>query len=416
MIRECIILAGGFGTRLRSVVEDLPKTLAPVNDKPFLDYLITSLDEQGINRIIISVGYLHEKIEDWCKQTYPDKEIVFALEENPLGTGGGIRLALKYAKTDDVLIINGDTFLDFNYDDILKVYSEKNAACVIALKKLEKFDRYGCITTDENFRINGFLEKGYREVGLINAGVYLLRKSVFLSCTPDGNFSFEKDFLEIKFRELPIYGIEFNGYFIDIGIPEDYLRVQDDFRRRFQKYHFDKTWTLFLDRDGVINTELRKDYVKTPDEFKFEKGTLEALKILNPIFGTIVVVTNQRGVGAGIMTEEALHEIHRQMLHAITTAGGRIDKIYFAPDEDRNSSNRKPYPAMGHLAKKDYPQIDFSKSVMVGNSHSDMLFGRALGMTTVYIDEKAQYHGKKTEDMDLIFDSLIDFANSSKKH
>ncbi len=174
---------------------------------------------------------------------------------------------------------------------------------------------------------------------------------------------------------------------------------------------FDKSWTLFLDRDGVINTEIRQDYVKTWDAFHFEDGALEALAKLNRIFGTIVVVTNQRGVGINVMTKEDLEGIHAKMMQHIESAGGRIDKIYTACDADRESTNRKPHPAMGHLAKADFPHIDFSKSVIVGNSSSDMEFGKCLGMTTIYIDEKQKYNGVKTELMDAIFDRLADFSD-----
>jgi histidinol-phosphate phosphatase family protein len=174
----------------------------------------------------------------------------------------------------------------------------------------------------------------------------------------------------------------------------------------------DKSWTLFLDRDGVINKELRKDYVKTWDEFQFEDSALSALSKLNLLFGIIVVITNQRGVGAGIMTEESLHTIHQKMLDEIQQNHGRIDKIYFAPEEDRLHIHRKPNPTMGHQAKIDFPQINFNKSVMVGNSLSDMQFGRALGMVTVFIDEKEKYNEIKTEEMDYIFSTLADFAST----
>ncbi len=174
----------------------------------------------------------------------------------------------------------------------------------------------------------------------------------------------------------------------------------------------DKTWTLFLDRDGVINKELPADYVKIWDEFQFEPGALDALKKLNHLFGKIFIVTNQRGVGAGIMTEDDLKNIHQRMMNEIKAAGGRIDKIFYAPDADRSSINRKPYPTMGMKAKAEFPEIKFNKAIMVGNTSSDMQFGRALGMITVYIDEKKKYNGVKNEEMDFIFNSLSDFAKS----
>ncbi|CAN5525204.1 D-glycero-alpha-D-manno-heptose-1,7-bisphosphate 7-phosphatase [soil metagenome] len=179
--------------------------------------------------------------------------------------------------------------------------------------------------------------------------------------------------------------------------------------------NIDKTWTLFLDRDGVINTELRNEYVKNWSEFNFEPGALKALENLSTLFGTIVIVTNQRGVGAGIMTEDDLLRIHDEMLKEINQHGGRIDQIYFATHIDREHESRKPFPAMGHLAKKEFPHIEFSKSVMVGNSLSDMEFGRNLGMVNVYIDEKKKYNGVKTEMMDYIFSDLAEFSNTFKQ-
>ena len=174
----------------------------------------------------------------------------------------------------------------------------------------------------------------------------------------------------------------------------------------------DKTWSLFLDRDGVINRELRNEYVKTWNEFTFEEGALDALKKLNTIFGHIFIVTNQRGVGAGIMSLADLDAIHQIMLEEIIDHGGRIDEIYFASDEDRESKNRKPHPTMGIKAKSDFPLVDFSKSMMVGNSISDMEFGRNLEMYNVFIDEKKKYSGIKTEAMDAIYNSLKEFSDT----
>lgn len=169
-------------------------------------------------------------------------------------------------------------------------------------------------------------------------------------------------------------------------------------------------WTLFLDRDGVINVERPNDYVKNWVEFVWEQKSKEAISLLKPYFDRILVVTNQRGVGTGLMSEEVLIQIHTAMLIEISENGGRIDKIFYCTDVDRESYNRKPNPGMGHQAKSDYPEIDFNKAVMVGNTLSDMGFGRGLGMQTVFIDEKKKYNGIKTVVMDQIFDSLYEYA------
>jgi histidinol-phosphate phosphatase family protein len=146
-----------------------------------------------------------------------------------------------------------------------------------------------------------------------------------------------------------------------------------------------KSWTLFLDRDGVINHEKKSNYILNWGEFKFYDGVADALKIFSDIFGTIVMVTNQRGIGKRLMTDEDLLNIHDNMLRHITLSSGRIDKIYHCPDINSESINRKPNPGMAYQAKKDFPTIDFSKSIMIGNKLSDMQFGRNAGMHTIYV-------------------------------
>ena len=175
---------------------------------------------------------------------------------------------------------------------------------------------------------------------------------------------------------------------------------------------YSKTWTLFLDRDGVINKELRDDYVTRWEDFVFEEGALSSIAKLSAIFGRIIIVTNQRGIGIHKMSEEDLHSIHKQMQKEIEVAGGRIDAIYFAPAADRSDIRRKPNPTMALEAKQDFPEIDLSKSVIIGNSISDMEFGRNAGMKTVFIDEKQKFSGEKLGDMDEIHNSLFDWSNS----
>lgn len=148
----------------------------------------------------------------------------------------------------------------------------------------------------------------------------------------------------------------------------------------------DKTWTLFLDRDGVLNHEKNQDYIRNANEFVFYENALAAMKIFAQKFGLIFIVTNQRGIGKGWMSENDLHEIHQFMIREVENAGGRIDKIYFAPDLDSNAPNRKPNIGMGLQAQEDFPEIDFTKSIMVGNNLSDMEFGKRLKMKTVYVE------------------------------
>jgi histidinol-phosphate phosphatase family protein len=175
------------------------------------------------------------------------------------------------------------------------------------------------------------------------------------------------------------------------------------------KLQIDKSWSLFLDRDGVINEKLKNDYVKNWDEFKFKDGALEAIAGLGQIFGQIIVVTNQRGVGLGLLTEEQLSKIHDNMLEEVSKVSGRIDQIYYCTAVDDSSEYRKPNIGMGLKAKSNFPEIEFSKSVIVGDSISDMEFGKKLGMKTVFIRNGCD----KIEINDFLqLESLFDFYQS----
>ena len=173
----------------------------------------------------------------------------------------------------------------------------------------------------------------------------------------------------------------------------------------------DPSWTLFIDRDGVINEEKHNDYIHNWEEFKFYKGVKEAFEIFNKRFGVIVMITNQRGVAKGLTKIEDLQVIHSNMKKEIEAAGGRIDNIYVCTEME--SENRKPNPGMGLQAVKDFPQIDLSKSVMIGNTLSDMKFGRNLGVSiNIFLPTTRKEVPLDHEDIDLVFEDLISVANA----
>lgn len=229
MIREAIVLAGGFGTRLQTVVKEVPKPMAPVAGKPFLQYILDYLIAHKVSHVVLAVGYLRETIIDYFGDSYQSLSIAYAIEENPLGTGGGILNACKQIKGDNVFVINGDTFFDVDLVELSAFHETNNALLTVALKKMEKFDRYGTVETDNEGRIIGFLEKKYLDEGLINGGIYCLNKHIFHPELPEA-YSFEKEILEKEIVNRKIYGLRSEGYFIDIGIPEDYARAQNDFK------------------------------------------------------------------------------------------------------------------------------------------------------------------------------------------
>jgi len=232
MIKEAVILAGGFGTRLQSVINDLPKPMAPVNGRPFLDYQLLYLKHFGVQRVILSVGHLNEKIIAHYNNTFEGLEIDYAIEKEPLGTGGGIRLAAEKCKSNSILILNGDSFFDINLNAFYNQHCSFKSDGSLALRKVANAARYGTVKTSGYSVISSFREKnGEDKPGLINAGIYFLKREIYLDKTEAGkNFSIEKDFFEKKLNELNIFGFEHDGYFIDIGIPEDYSKAQNDFK------------------------------------------------------------------------------------------------------------------------------------------------------------------------------------------
>ncbi len=230
MVKEAIILAGGLGTRLKNIAKNVPKPMVTINGKPFLEYLLRYLNGYGIKRVILAVCYKSDVIKNYFGGSFINISISYSEEEELLGTGGAIKKALKLVNDEDVLILNGDTFFDIDIQIFWNFHKAKLSSLTLALKRIKYPDRYGLVKINTNHKIIAFLEKGMGVKGFINGGVYLLNREFFSSfCLPD-KFSFEEDFLEKFYRQNEFYGIDFDSYFIDIGIPEEYKRALLDFR------------------------------------------------------------------------------------------------------------------------------------------------------------------------------------------
>lgn len=199
--------------------------MAPINGKPFLHYIFKELQHQKIKSVILSVGHLKEVIQDFFQHNYVGIEIQYAIEAEPLGTGGAIKHAFSLVE-EDAFVLNGDTYFDIELSKLKKA----DADISIALKPMFNFDRYGTVELNDEQRIISFNEKKHCEHGLINGGVYYFRKSLFDKITTNQKFSFEKDILEKHLNDLNIHGSIFDNYFIDIGIPEDYEKAKIDFK------------------------------------------------------------------------------------------------------------------------------------------------------------------------------------------
>jgi D-glycero-alpha-D-manno-heptose 1-phosphate guanylyltransferase len=227
---EAIILAGGLGTRLASRLSGVPKPMAPIAGRPFLQILLNQLKEAGCTRVLLSVGHLHAVIRDYFGQSNGGMRIDYAIEEMPLGTGGAIRNALALAREDAVLVLNGDTFLEADYAAMMRFHRAEDAAMTMAVAWQDDVARYGGVVVSDR-RVVGFQEKGRSGGGWINAGAYVLNRDFEWPANLEGSFSFEKQFLDARVSELRPAAFIVSGYFLDIGVPEDFDRAQTELAR-----------------------------------------------------------------------------------------------------------------------------------------------------------------------------------------
>ncbi len=221
---EAIVLSGGFGTRLRQVVPDLPKSMAPIAGRPFLEILLSNLAQKGFTRVVLSLGFMADKIISHFGERYESMELVHEVEKQPLGTGGAIRAALARCESDHIFVFNGDTYLNLEVNELENLWQAHHRP-VIVLREVPNTARFGRVEVN-NGRVSSFCEKGSSGIGLINAGCYVLPQGA-LDAFPKGhNFSLETEYLSKELSIMHFDGFVTRGYFIDIGVPEDYARGQ----------------------------------------------------------------------------------------------------------------------------------------------------------------------------------------------
>ncbi len=226
---EGIILAGGFGTRLREILPDLPKPMAPISGRPFLEILLSSLSKKGFTRIILSLGYMADKIIEHFGDSFAGIQLIYVVEDEPLGTGGAVRWAMERAIRDYIFVFNGDTYLDLEIEKVELLWM-KHRNPIIVGREVEDTSRYGGLLV-ENHKVIGFLEKNSIGSGLINAGCYVLGKNDLNEFPPYASFSLETDYFAQIVKTNPVDLFLTSGKFIDIGIPEDYMIAQSELKQ-----------------------------------------------------------------------------------------------------------------------------------------------------------------------------------------
>lgn len=377
-MREAIILAGGFGTRLAHIVSDVPKPMAPVCGRPFLRFLLDDLQQKGCERVILATGYKREKIEEFFGTHYRGMEVVYSPEESPLGTGGAVKKALSLCKEDWVAVLNGDTYFPVDFSRMEQ--AAKPGTIVLVSKKMQNFERYGALELQGN-RVTAFHEKTPCADGQINGGVYWLERTVLDGISAEC-FSFETEVLKPFAAQKKVIAVESTGYFIDIGVPEDYTLAQETMRELVSKQK-----AVFFDRDGTINVDVH--YLHRPEDMKLIEGMPEFIRKWNEWGYRVIVVTNQAGIARGYYTEEEMRTLHRAMNAKLAQYGAHIDAFYFCPhhpDFTGPCHCRKPEPGMIEDAIREF-DLDPAQCILFGDKAWDIEAGQRCGVFSIQIGE-----------------------------
>jgi D-glycero-D-manno-heptose 1,7-bisphosphate phosphatase len=382
---QCVILTGGLGTRLGELTAATPKPLLEVGGRPFLDYLLHEAARFGFRRILLLAGWRSEQVEAYLETSGVARalglEINVAVEPEPAGTGGALWLA-RDALEEWFYLVNGDSWLDFNWLSLLTVDGAAAATATMALRRAEESGRYGTVET------NGSLVRRFRErpdaVGpsQVNAGVYLVSRRIVDRLS--ARCSLERDVFARLAETGQLRANAYSGRFIDIGVPEDFARAQG----------LVPTWptrpAVFLDRDGTINEDT--GYVHTAEGFRWLPGATPAIRRLNDAGYYVFLVTNQAGVARGFYDEAQVVALHAWMQSQLRLEGAHFDDFRYCPHHPKGVVEayrgqhawRKPSPGMLLDLMQAWP-IDVERSVMIGDQPSDIDAGRAAGVRPILI-------------------------------
>jgi D,D-heptose 1,7-bisphosphate phosphatase len=378
--RSCAILVGGFGTRLGELTRTVPKPLLPVNGAPFLDHLLLEVARHGFTDVRLLAGHLGDQLRTYNgtrSLAGREVQITVHVEAQPMGTAGAL-LPLAGTTNDTILLLNGDSWCDID----LRAFASSLpdwAVARLALNRTTDLSRFGVVEFDDG-RITRFSSYGTSaKAGFINAGVYLLRRSLIdsIKSTP---CSLERDIYPSLAQEGLLAAWRTESLFIDIGIPDDYAVAGELIKRQCTRP------AVFFDRDGVLNRD-DTGYAHRPEELEWTKNAIEAVRLANQSGWYTFVVTNQSGVARGYYDEDAVRRFHEQMEIELARDGAHIDEFRFCPFHPegtvpqyrRDAECRKPKPGMLLDLMRAWP-IDVPRSILIGDKESDCAAAAAAGI------------------------------------
>ncbi|MBV9734729.1 MAG: HAD-IIIA family hydrolase [Acidisphaera sp.] len=381
-LRQCAVLVGGLGTRLGALTADTPKPLLDCGGRPFLAWLLRELVRFGVDEILLLTGHFSEKVEGAVPAIAGllprEVRIVLSREPDRAGTGGALHHA-RERLDQRFLLCNGDSLFDFNLARLLAA-SAQDADDVLgrlALRRLDDASRYGVVAMQDD-RITAFRERPPAgRAGVINAGVYVLDRRALDWARP--HCSLERDVLPRLAASGALRGTAADGWFCDIGIPEDFFRADREIPQKLRRP------ALFLDRDGVLNVD--HGWVGSRDRFEWMPGAIAAVRLATEAGWHVLVVTNQSGVGRGHYDEAAVRDLHAWMAEQARRAGGTIDDVRYCPFHPeasiaayrRVSDWRKPEPGM-ILDLLRVWELDPGRCLLVGDKQTDLQAAAAAGV------------------------------------
>jgi histidinol-phosphate phosphatase family protein len=433
MLKKAVILAGGKGTRLAGVRNDIPKPMMPVAGKPLMEYLIDQCRDHGITDIWVTVNHLKDTIIDhFGDGSSFGVSLRYYEEEIPLGTVGGVK-ALEAELREDFLVLYGDVMVNMDIHRLYAFHGEKGSEATLVVHPNDHPYDSDLLALDDGDRVVDFHPKphpeGFRYRNVVNAATYVFSPAIFKHLESGVKADFGKDIFPKIVHEMPVYGYNTSEYLKDMGTPDRLDKVTSDWESgkiEARNLH-NKQKAIFLDRDGVINYDT--DLIKDPDELKLYPFAAETIKKINRSGYLAVVITNQSVIARGLTTLEGLNEIHKKLETELGNAGAFVDAIYFCPHHPDGGfpgevkefkmacDCRKPKPGMLLKAAKRF-NIDLSKSWMIGDSERDALAGRAAGVKTIGVKtghgvKKASefpdyFMGNMKEAVDFILDRPLD--------
>lgn len=427
---KTVIMAGGKGTRISSIAKDIPKPMLPIDGKPVLEHEIESLREQGFCDIIITVSHLGNVIMDYFGDGKKfGVHIDYFVEKVPLGNAGAL-FALKEQLEGDFLLLNADAIFDIDFKRFVQYHKEHHGlATLFTHPNSHPYDS-GLIVTGSNGTVEQWMTKEESRPlyykNRVNAGLHVISSELLELMEPVVSLSDKVDLDRQLLKPLAgtgrMYAYDSPEYVKDMGTPERYRAVTDDFLsgRVKAKNLLNKQKAVFLDRDGTINEY--RGFITSPEQLELMDGAAEAIRAINNSGYLAIVVSNQPVVARGDCTFEELEQIHNKLETELGRAGAYLDAIYFCPHHPDKGfpgeiaelkidcACRKPKPGMLLQAAKDF-NIDLSQSYMVGDSMRDMEAGKAAGCKTVYVGTNPEQLGAETK----CYDSLVEFVNLSDK-